>query len=158
MARPGSRDDSKSCRSTALGGSGATPASGLTADLIVIDDWESLLAMPKGALKGKILLFNHKFDKELAAEGSGFAAYGRLRSCTVPSARIPAPSWVRPLLLVRLVGGADFRLPHTGATDFAKGVPPIPAAAVTAEYADSLKNLSRQGSSAETHPDPADPA
>jgi Zn-dependent M28 family amino/carboxypeptidase len=130
---------------TALGGSGATPASGLTAELIVVDDWESLLAMPKDALKGKILLFNHKFDKELAAEGSGFAAYGgsvMYRAVGPNTGALLGASAV----LVRSVGGADFRLPHTGATDFAKGVPPIPAAAVTAEDADLLKNLSRQGS------------
>ena len=32
-------------------------------------------ALPPGAVKGKILLFNHKFDKELAAQGGGLHAY-----------------------------------------------------------------------------------
>src|SRR5206468_2553525 len=48
-------------------------------------------------------------------------------------------------VLVTSAGGADFRLPHTGETDFEKGVAAIPAAAVTGEDADLLKNLSRQG-------------
>jgi Zn-dependent M28 family amino/carboxypeptidase len=48
-------------------------------------------------------------------------------------------------VLVRSVGGADYRLPHTGMTAYANGVPKIPAAAVTAEDADLLKDLASQG-------------
>jgi Zn-dependent M28 family amino/carboxypeptidase len=48
-------------------------------------------------------------------------------------------------VLVRSAGGADYRLPHTGLTDYAEGVPKIPAAAVPAEDADLLKNLASQG-------------
>jgi Zn-dependent M28 family amino/carboxypeptidase len=48
-------------------------------------------------------------------------------------------------VLVRSVGGADFRLPHTGLTEYSDGVPKVPAAAVAAEDADLLKNLSSQG-------------
>jgi Zn-dependent M28 family amino/carboxypeptidase len=48
-------------------------------------------------------------------------------------------------VLVRSVGGADFRLPHTGMTECAPDEPKIPAAAVTAEDADLLKDLTSQG-------------
>jgi hypothetical protein len=41
------------------------------AEVVVVDDWKQLNALPAGAVKGKILLFNHKFDKELAAQGQG---------------------------------------------------------------------------------------
>ena len=58
---------------TALGGSVATPAQGMTAEVVVVDQ---LKALPAGAVKGKILLFNHPFDKELAATGRGLDAYG----------------------------------------------------------------------------------
>ena len=61
---------------TALGGSVATPPDGLTAEVVVVDDWAELHALPPGAVKGKILLFNHKFDKQLAAQGGGLNAYG----------------------------------------------------------------------------------
>lgn len=129
---------------TALGGSVATAADGLTAEVVVVDDWKQLHALPAGAVKGKILLFNHKFDKELAAEGNGGGAYGGgvvyrgagpIAGATVGAAAV----------LVRSVGGADYRLPHTGLTQYAPGVPKIPAAAVTAEDADLLKNLTSQG-------------
>jgi carboxypeptidase Q len=129
---------------TALGGSVATPAEGITAEVVVVDDWKQLAALPSGAVKGKILLFNHKFDKELAAEGSGLNAYGDgvVYRGAGPSAGAGLGAIA---VLVRSVGGADYRLPHTGMTEYLPGVPQVPAAAVTAEDADLLKDLSSQG-------------
>ncbi len=54
---------------TALGGSVATPADGLTAEVIVVNSFNDLKALSPDAVKGKILLFNEKFDKRLAAQG-----------------------------------------------------------------------------------------
>jgi carboxypeptidase Q len=129
---------------TALGGSVATPADGLTAEVVVVDDWKQLSALPAGAVKGKILLFNHKFDKELAAQGKGFEAYvGAVVYRGVgPVAGAKAGAIA---VLVRSVGGADYRLPHTGMTQYSNEVPKIPAAAVSAEDADMLKDLASQG-------------
>lgn len=129
---------------TALGGSVATPADGLTAEVVVVDDFKQLQALPAGAVKGKILLFNHKFDKELAAVGNGGAAYGGsvVYRGSGPSA---GASLGAVAVLVRSVGGADFRLPHTGLTQYGAVNPKVPAAAVTAEDADTLKNLASQG-------------
>lgn len=129
---------------TALGGSVATPAEGLTAEVVVVDDWQALHALPQGAAQGKILLFNHKFDKGLAANGNGGAAYGN--SVVYRGAGpIAAAAVGAAAVLVRSVGGADYRLPHTGMTMYPPGVTKIPAAAVTAEDADMLKNLASQG-------------
>jgi carboxypeptidase Q len=95
-------------------------------------------------VKGKILLFNHKFDKELAAQGQGLEAYGGsvVYRGAGPIAGATAGA---AAVLVRSVGGADYRLPHTGFTAYAPGVAQIPAAAVTAEDADLLQNLASQG-------------
>ncbi len=129
---------------TALGGSVATPAEGITAEVVVVDDWKQLHALAKGAVKGKILLFNHKFDKELAATGGGLHAYGGgvvyRGAGPIAGAAVGAAA-----VLVRSVGGADYRLPHTGMTAYAPNVEKIPAAAVTAEDADLLKNLTSEG-------------
>lgn len=129
---------------TALGGSVATPADGITAEVIVVNDWAGLKALPEGAVKGKILLFNHPFDKELAANGNGGAAYGGgvvyRGAAPIAGATVGAVA-----VLVRSVGGADYRLPHTGLTAYAQGVPKIPAAAVTAEDAEMLADLTKQG-------------
>jgi hypothetical protein len=129
---------------TALGGSVATPADGLNAEVIVVSDWKQLAALPPGAVNGKILLFNHKFDKELAAEGEGLEAYGGgvVYRGAGPIARAAVGAIA---VLVRSVGGADYRLPHTGLTEYAPDVPKIPAAAVTAEDADMLADLAAQG-------------
>jgi hypothetical protein len=129
---------------TALGGSVATPPEGLSAEVAVVDDWQQLHALAPDAVKGKILLFNHKFDKELAAQGDGLNAYmgGVVYRGAGP---IAAGAAGAVAVLVRSVGGADFRLPHTGMTQYAPGVPKIPAAAVTAEDADLLKDLTGEG-------------
>jgi carboxypeptidase Q len=129
---------------TALGPSVATRPEGITAEVIVVDDWKQLRALPPGAAKGKILLFNHAFDKDLAATGHGLEAYG---SDVVYRAMGPigGASAGAVAVLVRSVGGADYRLPHTGETEYLAKVTRIPAAAVTAEDAELLKALTREG-------------
>jgi len=110
----------------------------------VADSFDALRKLPEGAVKGKILLLNEKFDKRLAAQGDGLSAYGQ-----AVVYRGAGPSVAASLgalaVLVRSVGNADYRLPHTGATVYANGLPKIPAAAVTAEDADLLANLTQQG-------------
>jgi len=129
---------------TALGASVATPPEGLTAEVLVVDNWKQLAALPKDAVKGKILLFNHKFDAELAAEGHGGAAYGGsvVYRGAGPAAGAAAGA---AAVLVRSAGGGDYRSPHTGLTGYEKDAPKVPAAAVTSEDADLLKNLTGQG-------------
>jgi hypothetical protein len=90
------------------------------------------------------VLFNHLFDKRLAAQGNALAAYERAvlyRS----AAPIVAGSVGASAVLIRSVGSADYRLPHTGTTYCSPEIPQIPAAAITAEDADLLTNLARQG-------------
>jgi len=129
---------------TALGGSVATNPDGLVADVVVVDSFDEVKKLPEGAVKGKILLFNEKFDKRLAAQGDGLSAYGQAVVYRGAGPSVAA-SLGAVAVLVRSVGGADYRLPHTGATVYAEGLPKIPAAAVTAEDADLLANLTQQG-------------
>jgi carboxypeptidase Q len=129
---------------TALGGSGATPAEGLQTEVVVVNSFNELRQLPPGAVKGKILLFNERFDKQLAAQGEGGSAYGQ---AVIYRAAGPAlgKSLGAAVVLVRSAGGADYRLPHTGATFAMTDGPQIPSAAVTAEDADLLANLTHQG-------------
>jgi Zn-dependent M28 family amino/carboxypeptidase len=129
---------------TALGGSVATPAEGITAPVLVVSSFDEFKALTPGAAKGKIVLFNHAFDKQLAAEGLGGEAYGQavIYRGAGPSLAASAGAVA---VLVRSVGGADYRLPHTGATFYDPSLPKIPAAAVTAEDADLLAVLTAQG-------------
>lgn len=100
---------------TALGGSIATASEGLTAGVVVANSFDDLKRLPPGSAKGKILLFNERFDKQLAALGDGGAAYGQAVVYRGAGPTVAA-SVGAAAVLVRSVGGADYRLPHTGAT------------------------------------------
>ncbi|HEX9281197.1 MAG TPA: M20/M25/M40 family metallo-hydrolase, partial [Candidatus Udaeobacter sp.] len=93
---------------------------------------------------GRIVLFNYPFDKQMAAEGRGNEAYGEavVYRSDGPSA---AARQGAVACLIRSVGGADYRLPHTGQTNYADDAPKIPAGAVTAEDADLIVDLVRLG-------------
>jgi carboxypeptidase Q len=125
---------------TALGGSTSTSADGITTDVVVVNNFDELKALGHDKVAGKIVLFNELFDKQKAAGGMAFMAYGeavRYRGAG-PKA---AAELGAVAALVRSVGSADFRLPHTGFSSPAG----IPAAAVTAEDADLIAHLSTQG-------------
>jgi len=125
---------------TALGNSTATPAEAITADVVVVNNFDELKALGRDKVAGKIVLFNELFDKQKSAAGFAFVAYGeavRYRGAG-PTA---AADLGAVAALVRSVGDADFRLPHTGFS-----VPAgIPAGAVTAEDADLIAHLSAEG-------------
>jgi Zn-dependent M28 family amino/carboxypeptidase len=129
---------------TALGGSVATPAAGITAPVLVVRSFDDFRQLSPGAAKGKIVLFNHPFDKQLAAQGLGVNAYGQSVVYRGAGPTVAAAAGAIAVL-VRSVGGADFRLPHTGATFYDPSLPKIPAAAVTAEDADLMADLAAQG-------------
>jgi Zn-dependent M28 family amino/carboxypeptidase len=127
-----------------LGESVATPPEGIEADVIAVRNFDELKSMPRDKVAGKIVLFNYPFDKQMAAEGRGNEAYGEavVYRSNGPSA---AARQGAVACLIRSVGGADYRLPHTGMTDYAKDALKIPAGAVTAEDADLIANLVPQG-------------
>jgi carboxypeptidase Q len=128
----------------ALGGSVATPPEGITAEVVVVRNFDELKAMPREKVTGKIVLFTHAYDKAMAAQGHGGEAYSQAveyrNEAPTAAARQGAVA-----SLIRSVGSADFRLPHTGATKYLDDVPKIPAGAVTAEDAEMMANLAPQG-------------
>jgi carboxypeptidase Q len=128
----------------ALGSSVATPTEGLTAEVVVVRDFDELAALGKEKVAGKIVLFNYHFDKQMAAQNRAGDAYGK-----AVKYRGDGPSAAGRLgavaCLIRSVGGADYRLPHTGNTDYKPDAPKIPAGAVTAEDADLIAFLAPQG-------------
>src|SRR5258707_3960130 len=62
---------------TALGGSVATPNEGLTAEVVVVNNFEELQALGRARVSGKIVLFNARFDQQLADNGFAGQAYGQ---------------------------------------------------------------------------------
>src|SRR5438876_2387329 len=128
----------------ALGESVATPLEGIEADVVAVRNFDELKSMPRDKVAGKIMLFNYPFDKQMAAEGRGGEAYGEavVYRSNGPSA---AARQGAVACLIRSVGGADYRLPHTGQTNYADDTLKIPAAALTAEDADLILDLVQQG-------------
>jgi len=125
---------------TALGGSSSTPADGLTADVVSVNTFDELPALGHDKVAGKIVLFNELFDKQKAAAGLSFAAYGEAVRYRAAGPKAAADLGA-VACLIRSLGSGDYRLPHTGISLPAA----IPAAAVTAEDADLIVHLAAQG-------------
>jgi Zn-dependent M28 family amino/carboxypeptidase len=129
---------------TALGLSVPTPAQGMTAEVVVVNSFAELEAMPRDKVAGKIVVFNHPLDKRMAEAGFSFDAYSdavEYRSGGAPAAGKKGGV----AALVRSVGSADYRLPHTGGSGAVKDDARIPAGALAAEDADLLERLYKQG-------------
>ncbi|MBK7935377.1 MAG: M20/M25/M40 family metallo-hydrolase [Acidobacteria bacterium] len=129
---------------TALGGTIATPAEGMTGEIVVVRDFDELNALGRKGSEGKIVLFNYKFDRELQASGFGGGAYGQAVQYrfggAMAAARLGAIA-----VLVRSAGGSQNRLAHTGVMGYADGVTKIPGAAVSYEDAETIAWLAKAG-------------
>ena len=127
---------------TALGGSGATAPSGLTAAVVVVRSFDELKARA-AEVKGRIVLFDVRFDQDMANRGLSGQAYGQVQRYRGNGTRMAAEMGAAAVL-VSSAGGANFRLPHTGSsglTDAAR----IPAAAVTVEDSLLMARLAARG-------------
>lgn len=125
---------------TALGGNHPTPPQGMTAEVVVADNVADLDRLGRQNVAGKIVLYNFPFDRQKAAAGYAGEAYEEAVIYRALGAK-RAAALGAVASLVRSVGGADYRLPHTGGSRAAD----IPAGAVTAEDADLIAHLAGQG-------------
>jgi carboxypeptidase Q len=129
---------------TALGGSIATAADGISAEVVVVKNFDELNALGRSKVEGKIVLFNNKFDTEMAAAGLGGNAYGQAVQYrgggAIAAARLGAIA-----VLVRSAGGSQNRLVHTGGMRYDPNVKQIPAAAVSYEDAETMAYLAKMG-------------
>ena len=105
-----------------------------------MNSFDELNALGRDKVAGKIVLFNEPFDKQKAAAGYAFASYGEAVRYRAAGPKAAADLGA-VAALVRSVGSADYRLPHTGFSAPAG----IPAAAVTAEDADLIAHLTGEG-------------
>ncbi|MBZ5665536.1 MAG: M20/M25/M40 family metallo-hydrolase [Acidobacteriia bacterium] len=123
-----------------ISGSSATPAEGITADVVVVHNFDELTALGREKVAGKIVLFNVPYDERKAVAGMAFEAYGEAVVYRGRGAKAVAELG-GIASLIRSVGGADYRLPHTGYSAPAG----IPAAALAAEDAELVDHLAAQG-------------
>lgn len=119
----------------ALGRSGATPPEGITAPVVYFASFNDLLAAPDGSLTGKIAFVSNAM--KAAQDGSGYGSFG--------AARFIGPNVAAKkgavAILIRSIGSDKGRWPHTGGTNFAPGVTPIPAAALSVADAEQLERI-----------------
>ena len=127
---------------TALGGSGATPAAGLTGQVVVVRNMDELKARA-AEVKGRIVLFDVRFDQGMAERGLAGQAYGQVTRYRGLGTRLAAEMGAQAVL-VSSAGGANFRLPHTGSSGLQEGAR-IPAAAVAVEDSLLMARLAARG-------------
>jgi hypothetical protein len=124
---------------TALGGSVATDAGGIEAEISLFRTYDDLLAAAPGSLNGKIAVVTQRMVR--AQDGSGYGAANPIRRYgPSEAARRGAVGY-----LLRSLGTDSHRLPHTGALNYADGAPRIPAAALSIPDAEQLERLAALG-------------
>lgn len=116
-----------------LGMSVGTPKEGLTADVVVADDFDQLTAMGRDKIAGKIVLMN--------PEWKGYGQTVQYRS----SSASRAAEFGAVAVLVRSMTGRSLQTPHTGSLSYAEGAPRIPAAALSLEDTAMIVRLVRSG-------------
>ena len=115
-----------------LGDSVGTPPGGIQAEALVVRSFKELEAAGARA-KDRIVVFNVPYTgydetRPYRSEGPSRAAALGARAS-----------------LVRSVGPAGLRLPHTGGLNYAANAPKIPGAAISSEDADRLQRMADRG-------------
>ena len=129
-----------------LGGSVATPAGGVTAELLVVSSFAELETR-KAEVKGKIVLFDHA----MSAEGNPGPAYGEAITYRITGAARAAPLGA-VAVLVRSLTTRSLGAPHTGSMRLLEGkAKNIPAASVSVEDAELLHRLASRGDKPKIH-------
>jgi carboxypeptidase Q len=116
-----------------LGGSVATPADGIQAEILIVHDFDELDARAAQA-KGRIVLLNVRFTNY--EETVRFRTGGPTR----------ASRYGAVAMMVRSIAPDGQRTPHTGVLQYTNDAPKIPAAAITSEDADRLQRMVDRGS------------
>ena len=125
---------------TALLGNTPTTEAGITADVVVVNNFDELRALGKDQVAGKIVLYNYVYDHRKAEAGRSGEAYGEAVRYRGSGAKA-AYEMGAVGSLVRSAGDGAFRLAHTGWSADA----PIPAGAVSAEDAGLIARLAARG-------------
>ena len=116
-----------------LGMSISTPPEGLTAQVVVVSDFDTLKKLGRDAVAGKIVVYNapyESYDKTVMYRVAGASQAAALGAVGV---------------LVRSITPLAAQLPHTGTLLYDEKVPKIPAAAISIEDATLLARLTSEG-------------
>ena len=122
-----------------LGGSIGTDGQPLEAEVIAATTTEELERLTRNQVQGRIVFL---YDRMLETrDGMDYGTTVKIRSTgAITAARLGAVA-----LVIRSVGSEDEDRPHTGAMQYADGVPRIPAFAIGNRSADRLLRMLAQG-------------
>jgi carboxypeptidase Q len=135
---------------TALGGSVATPSTGITAEVVEITSFDQLAALGREKIAGKIVFYNGVMDMALVESGQAFQAYSKAVIFRgIGASR--AAEFGAVATVVRSVASASLRTPHTGSLRYDEKFPRIPAAAITTEDAGLMSRLLAKGERVRMH-------
>jgi carboxypeptidase Q len=115
-----------------LGNSVGTPTEGLTAEAVVVRNFDELEALGE-RVRGKIVVYNAPF--------TNYGATVRYRS----SGASRAARYGAVAAIVRSITPVSLQTPHTGAMIYDEAQPKIPAAAITIEGAELLQRMHDRG-------------
>lgn len=128
-----------------LGNSAPTPAGGLTLPVVYFASYNDLLLAAPGSLTGKIAFVSNAMAP--TQDGSSYGSEGRARFMGPSEAAKRGAA----AIVIRSIGTDHSRGPHTGVTDFAPDVAPIPAAALSVSDAENLERLVKLGKPVTLH-------
>lgn len=137
---------------TALGGSIATPVTGIRARIARFDSLEALQQANPDDVKGKIAFIDQKTERHITGEGYGKSVGGRSKGA-VAAAQKGAVA-----IVIRSIGTDHDRMAHTGVMRYQDGVTKIPAAAMSNPDADLVDAMLKRDPNAvlELHMSPKD--
>ncbi len=123
----------------ALGMSIATPATGITADIIEVHSLKQLDSLGEANIKGKIVFFNRPFDPRFIETGAAYGTAGDQRRAG-PSA---AAKYGAVGAIVRSLTESIDDYPHTGSLAYTEFK--VPAAAISTKGANLLSDMLKSG-------------
>lgn len=122
-----------------LGNSVATPAEGITADVVAVSNFDELEKLGRRGVEGKIVLYDAPFVTY--RDTVRYRSNGASRAAHLGAVAA----------LVRSITPRSLRDPHTGAMQYSASDPKIPTAAVTVEDAIWIHRLAQEGQRVRVH-------
>ena len=120
---------------TALGGSIATPESGIQAEVVMFDSLDSLKQASAEQVTGKVVFLNTRMQRDRAGKFYGRVVPNRVAGA-VEAAKLGAKA-----VVIRSVGTDNSRFAHTGVMRYSDDVEKIPAGAISTADADVLEAM-----------------
>ena len=123
----------------ALGHSPGTPKGGVSGDIVAFKDFTEFQKADAASVKEKIVYIGYRMHQTRDGHDYGMGSQGRTQGPAL-AAKLGAKAF-----LLRSAGTDNDRVAHTGVTQFEKGDPQVPAAAMSNPDADLIERMLATG-------------